>query len=297
MLAKRVVLKEYDIDITSLKKIKEGVINLNYRVLTGSGECLLKIYNWRKPEEVEFELGVLDYLASKNFPCPRIIKNRQGDFYSFIQDKPVVLLDYISGETLREISSETLYKTGVLTGRLHRVLRGYKQSVKKDWRLSPPPEDFKKYLKIEVGQFPKARNFIDFIVAEFEKIDLPTDLPQGITHQDIKPDNILVDKGGGLSFIDFDNIYRGALLYDIMTVVVWTCFKENVLCDDSLDSFLQGYELERGLTNLERKYFNNALRFRLLREAFAWGPTRFNTRLAKKNCRSFLTSYKNLCQN
>jgi len=70
--------------------------------------------------------------------------------------------------------------------------------------------------------------------------------------------------------IDFDNAYRGTLLFDVMTTPVWTCFDRSGLNIKRFRSYLAGYMSNRPFTELEKKHFLLALRFRLLQEIGIW---------------------------
>jgi Ser/Thr protein kinase RdoA (MazF antagonist) len=115
----------------------------------------------------------------------------------------------------------------------------------------------------------------------------------GLTHQDFKPENIIEDGMGSLHVIDFDNLYYGVLLYDIMTAVIWLCFENNYLRKDLFVNLLEGYESERCLCQREIEHIDDALRFRLLREIFDW-PRQYMNAHAVEQCQYFMGLYRRL---
>ena len=216
--------KNYGVKAVALSRIKQGVINSNYLVDAGRPDFFLfKIYNLRKPEQVFFELELFEYLEKNAFSSPRVIKNSKKELFSLFELNPCVLLTYIPGHVLKKITPEILYEVGVKLGGLHVLLRDYEQPVEREMR---DYRHIKNYVKndsrkiIENG-FPNAENFLVFVNNELDKFDFPEDLPVGITHQDVKPENIILGNSGKISFIDFDYAYRGVLLYDIMTAVIF----------------------------------------------------------------------------
>ncbi len=290
------ILEEgYGIAAKKIFPVRGGIINTNFRIATASGDFLLKVYNLRTREQAEFEIGAFERLAQKNFPCPRPLRAADGGRTADFGGKPAVLFHYIPGAPLTLITPERLYEVGRGVACLHKTLRRHPQAVVRDeWE----PEDIGRFIRTQSAtiirkRFPGAKNFVRFIEKEFSTLKLPSGLPSGLTHQDIKPDNIIVAPDGICHIIDFDNMYRGVLLYDMMTTIIWTCFPGTRFSLKRFEAFMRGYERERRLTNVERRAVPEALRFRLLREAFVW-PMRFSPRVARRNAAHFLASYRHL---
>ncbi|MCI0533079.1 homoserine kinase [bacterium] len=285
--------KTYGMGAKSINPLAGGVINTNYLAETAAGFYVFKIYNLRTPEEAAFELEMLEHLAAHSFPAPRVVRTTDGDICARYDGKPAALLRYIAGETGRETTPAFAERIGNLLGIFHAILADYPQKIS---RQTWEPQDIRNHIRehtehIKKKGFPDAEEFTSFIRSEFEELVLPRTLPQGITHQDVKPDNVVFDESGGLHFIDFDNAYRGALLYDIMTPVIWTCFNGGDFSLNLFERFISGYENKRHLAAVEKKYFFDALRFRLLREAFVW-PMRFLPELALRNALRFRDEYR-----
>jgi homoserine kinase type II len=291
--------QEYNIIPLEIKKIEKGVINSNYFVRTLEKNYLFKIYNLRNVKEVEFELGILEVLKENSFPCPRIVKNKNKMLFCHFNEKPCVLLEYIEGGAPKNLDRDIMNNIGEKVGSLHKLLINYEQKIE---RPTWEPGDIKKYIanesdNIKKKDFQDAEKFVKIIQEEFEKLNLPDGLPQGMTHQDIKPENVIVDEKGELSIIDFNDCYRGVLLYDIMTSIIWTCFEKKEANTVLIKEYIRGYERERRLSDLEKRYWIEALKFRLLREAFVWPMRWLDPSLARKYGWSFLESYLNLIKN
>lgn len=289
--------KNYGIKAISLSRIKQGVINSNYLVDIGRPEFLLfKIYNLRKSKQVVFELELFEHLKKNNFSSPRVIKNNKGALFSLFKGIPCVLLNYIPGRVLDKITLDILYKIGVKLGALHNLLRDYNQTTEREMR---DPEHIRDCVKndsrkIVENKFPEADELLEFLDKELGKLDFPDNLPVGITHQDVKPENIILGDGDEISFIDFDYAYRGVLLYDMMTTVIWTCFENYKLDRARLESFIAGYEKSRIMAETEKNFLDDALRFRLLREAFIWPWLLLPHEIAKSKSDYFIKLYRNL---
>lgn len=181
---------------------------------------------------------------------------------------------------------------------MHVILRKTRPAVKKEgWDL----EQIKRLLKthrrdILHGAFPRANALLDFLDGELSTISLPTGLPKGLTHQDIKPENVIAREDKIVSIIDFDNGYYGELLHDITTTIIWWACPKQRLDTKLAHQFIQAYEKKRKLTPLERNaLYGEALRFRLLREMLIW-PMRVQHDVpqARKQVEKFMHMYRNL---
>ncbi|MBT6230490.1 MAG: phosphotransferase, partial [Candidatus Scalindua sp.] len=114
------------------------------------------------------------------------------------------------------------------------------------------------------------------------------------SHLDIKPENILVSSDQISGIVDFDNGYFGDLLHDVTTTICWFCFKDNKLDLRFVESFVSSYQKERELSEIEKQYLGQSIKFRLLRESIIWPMyVSHNIPIAKKFSDYFLTLYNN----
>lgn len=287
---------EYGLARPYARRMPQGVIDFNYAVFSGKQQYVFKMFNTRNSEQVNFELSALQRLARFDFKTPRLVLTKLNKRASTIAGRPCALLRFIPGRTLLRPNLDDMRIIGHMLGELHVRLRKIQQKVRKQtWE----PKDIKRYLKMYRGsiirkRYPKAGAIISFIQKELAGITFPGALPQGFTHQDVKPENIVKDSHGAIHFIDFDACYRGILLYDVMTPIIWTCFtQKSRLRQHYLQSFVSGYQEVRKFEQKEKKHFFDALRFRLLREAFVW-PMRFSPRVAQPKSERFMRAYKKL---
>ena len=100
----------------NLKKfdgIKEGIENTNYFLETEKGKYILTIYEKRvKSSDLPFFLGLMDHLASSNFPCPIPIHTKKGEILSFIANKPAALISFINGKIIDHPNENHCYQIG-----------------------------------------------------------------------------------------------------------------------------------------------------------------------------------------
>ena len=287
---------EYGLARPYARRMPQGVIDFNYAVFSGKQQYVFKMFNTRNSEQVNFELSALQRLARFDFKTPRLVLTKLNKRASTIAGRPCALLRFIPGRTLLHPNLDDMRIIGHMLGELHVRLGKIQQKVKKQtWE----PKDIKRYLKTCRGsiirkRYPKAGAIISFIQKELASITFPDGLPQSVTHQDVKPENIIKDECGIIHFIDFDACYRGIMLYDVMTPIIWMGFtKSGQLRRPYIKAIITGYQHARVLTPKEKRHLYDALRFRLLREAFVW-PMRFSPRVAQPKSERFMRAYKKL---
>lgn len=288
--------KTYALAKPRVKRLAQGVIDFNYLISEGQKRYVFKIINTRNGSQVDFELSLLRRLARFGFRCPRLVLTKSKKRSAVIAGRPCALLEFISGRILPRHGAKDMAVIGQMLGEFHARLRSFKQKAKKQtWE----PSDIKRHVKtyrrsIIQKRYPNARALISFIQKELSDITFPRQLPEGVTHQDVKSENIVKDAAGAIHFIDFDACCRGILLYDFMTPIVWMCFTgSGKLRKQHIQAYARGYQRARKFNEKEKKHFYDALRFRLLREAFVW-PMRFGAAAALAKSPRFLRAYKQI---
>ncbi len=264
----------YGIVVQRIQKFSHGVMNDNYCIFSENGEkYTCKIYRCKTIHEIQYEIHLLEYLANQLSFVPHVCKTIQHQSSSIYQDKPCVLFTYIDGTMLTNPDDAILFQTGMFLGRFHKVTNSYTPIfVKSTWdHDSLYTMVFERGEELCKRKFPDAEHILSFVQRELKKYIFPFDLPQGMTHQDVKCENIIVKDNNVVGIIDFDNCYYGTLLHDITTSIIWMCVVDNNISLKKIQTFLQGYEKERMLSSVEKKYFVDALKWRLLREIFI-GP-------------------------
>lgn len=288
------LLTQYGLATTDVVRIVEGVMNENYRCVAEGQMYICKVYRYKTQQDIIPEIDILHDLSTRGFPCPRILSTLSNETVSLLEGKSCVLYPALSGEPMKEITEAILYKVGGLIATLHTSARPAPALINKP---SWDPEDIQYFLR-ESGDtvasypFSIAKEIISFLRQEIPFYTFPDTLPKGVTHQDIKPENILISEGLITGIIDFDNCYYGTLLHDITTTIIWTCIELHHFSEKKIQALLSGYEEVRSLTADEKEYLNKAILWRLLREIFI-GPyvTKDNLDIAFGRSQYFMNIY------
>lgn len=291
------IQEKYGLNILDVKRFESGVLNDNFLIEADKGKYVFRVYNFKNKDQIKFEIEILNFLMTKNFISPRLMVNKNGEMISVFNDKPCVLYEFIEGKPLNIVNLELIRQIGEIMGRMHNLLKDFRPSVEKStWE----PEELKRIVaknreEMLNSGFPRVAELMDFVEKELVKYNFPEDLPKGITHQDVKSENIIVKNDEIMGIVDFDNSYVGAFLHDITTTIIWTCFENSKLNKDLMGALLNGYEKERKLIELEKEYLNNGIKFRLVREIFI-GPfvTMHLPELSRERADYFINIYNNL---
>jgi homoserine kinase type II len=247
-------LSVYDIgELLSYKGIAEGVENSNFLVHAGAGNFILTLYEKRVAEDdLPFFLGLMEHLAARGITCPQPVKNRQGGVLGRIAGRPAAIVTFLDGLWIRRPSPAHCSAVGEALARLHLAGADFKQ--KRANALSI--ESWRSLYEHAKARGDSVRQGIcREIEMELDALEKswPRQLPQGVIHADLFPDNVffLGDKLSGL--IDFYFACTDTLAYDVAVCLNAWCFESdhsyNVTKGRSL---LNAYGKVRALSEAER---------------------------------------------
>ena len=219
-------LAAYDVgELLSYKGIAEGVENSNFLVHTRRGYYILTLYEKRvAAADLPFFLGLMEHLASRGITCPQPVKNRAGRAEGTLAGRPAAIVTFLEGMWLRRPGAGHCAAVGEALARLHLAgadfpMRRANALAVAGWRplhaMALPRGDV-----LQPG-------LMNAIGAELEHLEStwPRDLPQGVIHADLFPDNVffLGERLSGL--IDFYFACTDTLAYDVAICLNAWCFE------------------------------------------------------------------------
>jgi len=265
-------LKEYSIgDLLSYKGIAEGSENSNFLLHTTSGSYILTLYEKRVDKgDLPFFLGLMEHLARKGISCPLPVHRRDGSVTGTLAGRTAAVITFLEGMWMRRPTVAHCREVGTALASLH--------VAGADFALSRPNAlDIAGWRKLWQGSHDRADEVekglaaeVDADFAAFER-NWPKDLPAGIIHADLFPDNVffLGEKLSGL--IDFYFACNDLYAYDVAICLNAWCFEK----DGSFNltkgtALLAAYQAVRPLSEAERQALpilarGAALRFMLTR--------------------------------
>tara|TARA_B100000029_G_scaffold514548_1_gene617843 strand:+ start:2685 stop:3647 length:963 start_codon:yes stop_codon:yes gene_type:complete len=217
---------EYDIgQVTSIKGIAEGVENSNYLMQTETGTFILTIYEKRvKPQDLPFFLGLMDHLAAAGIPCPTPIHGKDGQALRQVSGKPAAIVSFLDGVWPKGRTPSHCAELGKAVARMHVAGSGFEMRRPNDLRVTAWRPLFESCRDGAEQVMPGLETEIAAELDHLEKM-WPTDLPEGVIHADLFPDNVFF-LGGKLSgIIDFYFACNDWFAYEIAICLNAWCFE------------------------------------------------------------------------
>ena len=268
----RQFLEQYNINnFKDYKGITEGVENTNYLIKTSEQDYILTIYEKRVDEnDLPFFIKLLSYLSENKFPCPKPIPNKNNEKINRIKNKNAALVTFLNGQSKNKITSEECFEIGKITAQLHEITKKFDINRKNNLSIENWESIFEKTIKqkidLDESIIKKTKNYLNFL-----KDKWPKNLPQGIIHADLFPDNIFFTNNKVSGIIDFYFACNDFFAYEIAICINSLCFDNNSTFNmTKAKNLIDGYTSIRTLSEDEKKYLpilsmGAAMRFFLTR--------------------------------
>jgi homoserine kinase type II len=269
-------IAEYDIgEPIACKGIAEGVENSNYLLQTDRGTYILTLYEKRVAKaDLPFFLGLMEHLARAGIPCPTPIHGKDGKVIRELAKRPAAIISFLKGMWPRRIHPEHCGAVGEYLAKLHLASESF--AMKRPNALSL--EGWKQLYQSCDGRADTVKKGLgEDIARELEQaaMNWPRDLPSGVIHADLFPDNVFFmhDKLSGI--IDFYFACNDFFAYDLAICLNAWCFEpDNSFNATKARRLVGGYTKVRKLDAAEIAALpllarGSALRF-LLTRLYDW---------------------------
>lgn len=269
-------MRRYDLgNVLSMKGIAEGVENSNFLLVTEAGQFILTLYEKRvDPADLPFFLGLMEHLAEKGISCPIPVHDRAGQALGRLANRPAAIVTFLRGVWVRRPRVEHCAAVGRALAELHLAGAGFTLTRANalsvaNWRplfgLCDGRAD-----EVAPGLAAEIDAELDYIEGHW-----PSDLPTGIIHADLFPDNVFF-LGSELSgLIDFYFACTDMFAYDVAVCLNAWCFEPDVSMNiTKARALLSGYTSVRRFEEAEMELLpllarGAALRF-LLTRLYDW---------------------------
>ncbi|WP_064710919.1 homoserine kinase [Rhizobium bangladeshense] len=287
-------LTEYDAGtLLSYKGIAEGVENSNFLLHTSQAPLILTLYEKRvEKSDLPFFLGLMQHLSARGLSCPLPLPRRDGALLGSLSGRPAALISFLEGMWLRKPEAKHCREVGRALAEMHVAGEGFElkrpNALSIDgWRGLWEKSEARAG-EVEPGLQGEIRNELDFLAAAW-----PKNLPSGVIHADLFPDNVffLGDELSGL--IDFYFACNDLLAYDVSICLNAWCFeKDGAYNITKGTAMLEGYQSVRPLSGEEIAALpvlsrGSALRFFLTR-LYDWLTTPEGAMVTKKDPLEYL---------
>src|ERR671919_85148 len=269
-------LAAYDLGpAVQLQGIAEGVENSNYLLVTERGRFILTIYEKRvDPAELPFFLDLMDHLAAKGVPCPTPVHGRDGEALRHLCGRPAAVVSFLEGVSPRRVRAAHCAALGAALADLHLAGDGFDMARPNALSVSGWRALFETCRADADRVLAGLEQEIDRELTRIER-EWPDDLPRGVIHADLFPDNVFFQGDRLTGIIDFYFACVDLVAYDLAICLNAWCFEpDGAFNITKARQMLAAYRARRAFTPRELAALpllarGAALRF-LLTRLFDW---------------------------
>ena len=245
--------RAYGCELTSLEPLALGSVNSNFRARSRDGRTLFaRLYEEQGEAGAASERALLTALARAGVPVAEALPLAGGAAPNHA-GKPFVLFPWIPGESLclARVDADACRKLGAALARVHLTSGAVP-------RLGPgrfgPGDMVERLDRVEretsrpdlLAAVARARQLYARLVPARDAT-----LPAGIVHGDLFRDNVLWQAGELSALLDFESVFHGPFVYDLLVTLAAWCFRADFELDLAR-ALVAGYESVRPLTPSER---------------------------------------------
>ncbi len=269
-------LAGYDLgEVLAFKGIAEGVENSNYLLRTTAGSFILTLYEKRvAAEDLPYFLGLMEHLAARGIGCPTPVAGHDGKTLRQLCGRPAAVITFLDGLSPRRIHPEQCRALGTALAELHLAGSDFPGHRPNDLSVA----GWRPLLDASIARADEVRPGLGAALeAELRQHEAswPADLPGGVIHADLFPDNVFFLGERLTGIIDFYFACNDLFAYDIAVCLNAWCFEpDNAFNITKARYLLRSYGAVRPITDAELEALpllarGSALRF-LLTRLFDW---------------------------
>ena len=243
--------------LLTYQEIKEGIENTNYFIQTEKGKFILTLYEKRIEEkDLPFFISLMRNLFDKNFPSPEPIINKNGSYISEVSGKKSAVVSFLDGESKKNLSPENCHDVGIYAAKLHSITKGLSGKRQNKLSVNSWRNIFNKVKKDCSKIHSNLPSIIESNLDIIEK-KWPKNIPSGIIHADLFPDNIFFKNNELSGIIDFYFSCNDFYAFEIAICLNALCFEgknENLSFNvTKAKRFIEGYSSVRKLGEDEKE--------------------------------------------
>jgi len=243
--------------LLNYEEIKEGIENTNYFIQTEKGKFILTLYEKRVDEkDLPFFISLMRNLFDKSFPSPEPIINKNGNYITEILEKKAAVVSFLDGRAKKILTPNDCYQIGMNTAKLHQITKDLTGKRENKLSINSWRKIYNKVKKDCSKIHDKLPEIIEKNLDIIEK-NWPKNIPSGIIHADLFPDNIFFKNDKLSGIIDYYFSCNDFYAFEIAICLNALCFegmKENLSFNVTKSKkFIEGYSNIRTLTEDEKK--------------------------------------------
>ena len=242
--------------------IASGITNTNYYLDTDAGSFVLTLYEHHSDDELDYMLGLQQYLYNRSVRCSRPATDRRGDLFSSLNQRPAAIIHRLQGQVESEPEDWHCATIAAELAKFHLAGQDYAG-------IRPNPRGID-WITAVIDMLDSIlsdedRQLIRTCLQATRQINLSS-LPGGSIHADLFRDNVLfidTELGG---ILDFDYACSGDFVFDIAVLLNdWCVDDQGELVTNRISATLDAYQQHRRLEPIEFDALPVMLRITALR--------------------------------
>ena len=237
--------------IDELKGITAGVQNSNFLLATADAKYILTVYessaNGVAADDLPFFLGLMLHLSAQGLSCPVPLARRDGGLISTVKDKPAALVSFLEGRSVKTPRPEHCRALGAAMAQMHLAGDGFELRRPNNHGLTNWQTLFERCRSRADEVSPDLTHAMGRELIRLEE-NWPDNLPAGIIHADLFPDNVFFMQGAVSGLIDFYFACNDFYAYDLAIALNAWCFEADATFNvTKARALLSGYQNVRPL--------------------------------------------------
>ena len=237
--------------IDELKGITAGVQNSNFLLATADAKYILTVYessaNGVAADDLPFFLGLMLHLSAQGLSCPVPLARKDGGLISTVKDKPAALVSFLEGRSVKTPRPEHCRALGAAMAQMHLAGDGFELHRPNNHGLTNWQTLFERCRSRADEVSPDLTRAMERELIRLKE-NWPDNLPAGIIHADLFPDNVFFMQGDVSGLIDFYFACNDFYAYDLAIALNAWCFEADATFNvTKARALLSGYQNVRPL--------------------------------------------------
>jgi len=254
--------------------------NVSYIITTDIGKYFLRLSpdkgpRFRRINEIYSEIELLYHLGKNHFPILFPIKGKDNLMIISLKGHNGYIRRFVEDTSKENPNLNQIEEFGKALGKFHSLTENFRTNSGREhvFDLDKTREFFKEDAKyITNSNFKYKEKFISRINHILSSMDFPEYLPSGMIHEDLGKRHVLWNRNKISAIIDFDRTYFGKLILDLGQACRGWCFTDNwgKWSNENFKHLIKGYSKRRKLTEIEKGYLVDAIKFGIVERAISF---------------------------
>ena len=237
--------------VDEFKGITAGVQNSNFLLTTADAKYILTIYessaNGVAAADLPFFLNLMLHLSAQGLSCPVPLARKDGGLVSTIKNKPAALVSFLEGRSVRTPRPEHCRALGAAMAQMHLAGDRFELTRPNNHGLGNWQALFERCHSRADEVSPDLTRAMERELTRLQE-NWPDNLPTGIIHADLFPDNVFFLKGDISGLIDFYFACNDFYAYDLAIALNAWCFEADATFNvTKARALMSGYQNMRPL--------------------------------------------------